>query len=168
MSKEIFVHEVIGELEWDRHGYGEDYFCDREFEFIGIKCKFQIAFISYGDKVIDEQQVYDYNYFIKNNDSILSEIAEKIFVYYNELYDENECEFDELGLKKITQTSEIIPLIGDADAQDNYIISPTIYIKQDRDYIGFSVGCEWDIDNGLGVKIVDGKVEEIGFQDIVL
>ena len=34
-------------------------------------------------------------------------------------------------------------------------------------YIGLLAECEWEPEHGLGIKIVDGLISEIGFQDII-
>ena len=36
------------------------------------------------------------------------------------------------------------------------------------EYIGLLMECAWEEEHGLGVKIVDGTIKEMGFQDIVL
>jgi hypothetical protein len=35
-------------------------------------------------------------------------------------------------------------------------------------YIGLLAECSWSLEHGLGVKIVDGRIVEIGYQDIVI
>jgi hypothetical protein len=35
-------------------------------------------------------------------------------------------------------------------------------------YIGLLAECSWSLEHGLGVRIVDGRIVEIGYQDIVI
>ncbi|HDR4697011.1 DUF2004 domain-containing protein [Bacillus cereus] len=45
------------------------------------------------------------------------------------------------------------------------------YYKQRRCELGYDVGitfnCTWDIENGVGVRLLNEKVMEVGYQDII-
>ncbi len=166
MSKEILNHKIIGEVEWAANGYSEDYFCEREFEFLGSLRKFEVDFVTYGEKVISKQQVNDYLYFMENSEKILKNVSQALLEYYLECYEE--MALDERGFEEISSESELIPLLSKENDDGKTDIYPSIYIKDERDYIGMGFNCKWDDDNGIGIQIVDGEVDEIGGLDIVL
>lgn len=47
------------------------------------------------------------------------------------------------------------------------IIVPYTGIFEGRD-IGITFNCTWDIENGLGLRLLDEQVTEVGYQDVVI
>lgn len=44
---------------------------------------------------------------------------------------------------------------------------PYEFLRDGRD-IGISFDCSWDQENGLGIRLIDEKVEEVGYQDVAI
>lgn len=105
--------------------------------------------------------------FIQNMKNIINEAEEQVYDYYSDNYEEyremlgNKSEADNFA-PKIESTSDI-----------KKIVKPTELIvrrvrKNGKRRLGLLCDVSWDIENGLGIKIEDEVVEEIGYQDIVL
>ncbi|WP_010532260.1 DUF6985 domain-containing protein [Lentibacillus jeotgali] len=102
-----------------------------------------------------------------NIESIMGEVEKQIFEYYNEDFHEYR---EMLGDK--SEADKIAPNIDSIQALKK-LVKPTELIvrrvrKNGKRRLGLLCDVSWDIENGLGVKIEDEVVEEVGYQDIVL
>lgn len=132
---------------------------------MGLECEFSknlmiwnrertvnIMFDCYEEEEISEEQISAYEEFIENIEHN-QKLAYQAFEKY--------C---------VENYSEDIP----EDGFDNiykYLLPDMIYVKrdyQDRKVIGFICRFKLDMENGLAVKFVDGAVEEVGPNQIVL
>ncbi len=157
--KEIFIHDIIGKLEWDLWKFGFNYFSTKKFEFLDEICNAVICFKVRDGQNITEKQVDKYKQIVDNPKKFFDMVAQSIFDYYVTDYNDF-CYLEELP--KITTIKELRPLL----LLGKGIV---IYIERDfRDYIGVSLECIWEEEHGLGVKIKDGKVIDVGFEDIIL
>lgn len=190
--EKILIHDIIGKLEWDLRGYGSDYFCTREFEFMGKICKMQLLFVvdeedeEYGEdeepcNEITESQVKKYQYIMENQEEFFKMVEEAILNYYIYSYENFMIPTDYPKISTIEELKELLLL-------DSGI---AIYIEQDWcDFIGVALECKWEEEHGLGVKVQDeeiwreendiedfkyrylkfknNKAIEVGFQDIIL
>lgn len=106
----------------------------------------------------------NFNQEMKN---IIHEAEKQVYDYYIENYEEyremlgNESEADKFA-PKIDSISDL-----------NGIVKPVELIvrrvrKNGKRRLGLLCDVSWDIDNGMGIKIEDEMVEEVGYQDIVL
>lgn len=57
------------------------------------------------------------------------------------------------------QTLEMITLDG--------IVIPYADIFEGRD-IGITFNCSWDTENGLGLRLLNEKIIEVGYQDVAI
>ncbi|CCF06902.1 conserved protein of unknown function [Bacillus velezensis] len=57
------------------------------------------------------------------------------------------------------QTLEMITLDG--------IVIPYADIFEGRD-IGITFNCSWDTENGLGIRLLNEKIIEVGYQDVAI
>jgi hypothetical protein len=101
--------------------------------------------------------------FLDNKEEILSELEEQLFTYYKGLREENRGE---------DYFEECFPEIEVPRKLGQYMRFQSIgvcYYDEDwSSYIGLIIDCDWDIELGVGVKLIKNRVREIGVQDIVL
>lgn len=62
-------------------------------------------------------------------------------------------------IETTNQLLEMITLVG--------IVVPYGDINEDRD-IGITFDCTWDTENGLGLRLLNEKVTEVGYQDVAI
>ena len=72
----------------------------------------------------------------------------------------------------ITKKKYFLDIIGDKDKiysllQPKQIMFPLTFDENVEEF-GFLCECDWDKDNGIGIKFVNGVLSEIGYQDILL
>lgn len=131
--------------------------------------------INYANKTSDvDVQIYGYDEdempeegkaaflsFMENMDETVSVVLESILEYYCELreelgYDEDN-EYPEY--KDCDEILETLQLIGiTVPDQDDY----------DESAICLVFNCDWDEENGVGVRLVGDVVDEVGTQDIAM
>jgi hypothetical protein len=105
--------------------------------------------------------------FIEDMNHIMNEAEKEVYEYYCENVDEyREMLGDESEADKIAP--EINSLSDLAE-----LVTPTELIvrrarKNGKRRLGLLCDVSWDIEDGLGIKIEDEVVEEVGYQDIVL
>ncbi|HDR7642758.1 DUF6985 domain-containing protein [Bacillus wiedmannii] len=56
---------------------------------------------------------------------------------------------------------------------EHNILQPILnYYKQKRHELGYDVGvsfdCSWDEENGLGIRLINERVDEVGYQDVAI
>jgi hypothetical protein len=149
---------VFGELEynygWVR--YTSIDFCGSEYE---------IALMVKGgeDGKFDEEQYTAYNSLMQNWEQIHQRFLQPILDYNKEKRHElgYDIEFNEdypliettdQLLEKITLVGIVVPYAGSFEGRD----------------IGITFDCTWDMENGLGLRLVNEKVIEVGYQDVAI
>ncbi len=113
---------------------------------------------------IQREAFRNFNYDMKN---IMDEAEQQIYEYYSKDVDEYR---EMLGNK--TEADNIAPKIDSILALKR-LVKPTELIvrrvsKNGKRRLGLLCEVTWDIEEGLGIKIEDEIVEEVGYQDIVL
>ena len=149
---------VFGELEynfgWTR-GFG--------LQFFGKEVDATLMIDGDEDAEFDKNQYIAYESFIQNWENIQYTLLQPIFDYYKQ-------KRYELGYD--IAFNENYPLVETAD-QINRMISlegivvPYGDINEERD-IGILFSCTWDLENGLGLRLLDEKVTEVGYQDVAI
>lgn len=109
-------------------------------------------------------QIGAFRDFNRNRDTFFSDLEQQLLNYYHRARMESGLD-DE-------STKERFPAIDDAgDLASMTRLTGIVIDYFDGDdwsaVIGLLAECSWEKEHGLGVKIVDGQVVEIGFQDIV-
>ncbi len=108
-----------------------------------------------------------FRYFIQNMNNIMNEVEKQVYEYYIENFEEyREMVGDE------SEADRIAPRI-DSSSGLAEMVNPTELIvrrvrKNGKRRLGLLCDVSWDIEDGLGIKIEDEIVEEVGYQDIVL
>lgn len=149
---------VFGEIEYE-------YIWSKNITIKFVDKENEISLMINGDEdgEFEEEQYIAYKSLMEKWDYIQDNILDSILNYYKEKrhelgYDieKNEAyipiETKEELLKNIVLTGIIIPYSGVYDGRES----------------GVTFDCTWDKENGIGVYLVDEKVIEVGYQDIVM
>lgn len=117
------------------------------------------------DQSPNELQIEAFCRFMADRDAFFSDLERLLFDYYTEA--RADCDLD-------AKTKEsLFPLIDDPRQLSSMTRLTGIVIGYfDGDdwsaVIGLLAECSWEREHGLGVKVIDGRVAEIGFQDVVV
>ncbi|MDT2046692.1 DUF2004 domain-containing protein [Priestia flexa] len=150
--------EVFGEIEYE-FGWSRVIIID----FFGNTTEVNLLIDGEEDGQFDEGQYIAYQSLMKNWNDIQKYILKSILTYYGQK--RNELGFDIEVSKKyplVETTNEILEMISIEG-----IVVPYADIFDGRD-IGITFNCTWDTENGLGVRLLNEKVTEVGFQDVAI
>ncbi len=126
---------------------------DFDFNLFGENCTIPLYVDIDEDDGLEKDQINAFNHFIKLND--FSGICEKAIIEYcNTIIANPMYEIDK---------SKVI-----ADSVNVSAQSLTFPYATNTPTFGLLCNCSWDLDNGLGIKFVDGKFHEVGTQNILL
>jgi hypothetical protein len=147
---------VFGELgmflEWER---------EMTVEICGRSEQVRLSVDGDDDGKFQEKQYAAYTSFMQDWGRIQQEVLLAVFDYYNQRrielgYDEEEEE----SYPFLESAGEILEHIELTDI----IIPNQKYFEAKR--IGLAFACTWDEENGAGVRLLDEKVDEVGFNDV--
>lgn len=152
----MIINEVFGEIEFD-------YTWSKEEEIIFNDKKEDIVLLIAGDEdgEFEEGQYEAYAIFKDKWNIIQRSILSSILEYYN-------ARREELGFDVEINTN--YPYIENEDVLLNHITLVGIKVPYADVYGGRSIGlsfdCSWDEENGLGIRLNNEEVIDVGFQDI--
>lgn len=154
----IINDPVFGELAyflvWSR---------DTTIHFCGKEAKITLTVEGEEDGKFDEEQYMAYQSLIQNWEHLQPSVLQAIFDYYKQKRHElgYDIEFNEdyPFIETQEQLLERIVL--------HEIVVPYGDIFEGRD-IGLLFGCTWDEENGLGLRLLNEEVTEVGYQDVVI
>ncbi|UYW68129.1 MULTISPECIES: DUF2004 domain-containing protein [Bacillus cereus group] len=149
---------VFGELEYDFV-----WSKDTSINFLGNEV--EIALIVKGDEdgKFDEEQYVAYTSLMQNWEQLQQSFLQSILYYYKQERQElgYDIEVNE-NYPLVETTNEILEMIS-LDG----IVVPYAGIFDGRD-IGITFNCTWDTENGLGIRLLNEKVTEVGYQDVAI
>ncbi|MGG5769072.1 DUF6985 domain-containing protein [Bacillus wiedmannii] len=149
---------VFGELEYDFV-----WSKDTSINFLGNEV--EIALIVKGDEdgKFDEEQYVTYTSLMQNWEQLQQSFLQSILDYYKQERQElgYDIEVNE-NYPLVETTNEILEMIS-LDG----IVVPYAGIFDGRD-IGITFNCTWDTENGLGIRLLNEKVTEVGYQDVAI
>ncbi|MGG0205495.1 DUF6985 domain-containing protein [Bacillus mycoides] len=149
---------VFGELEYDFV-----WSKDTSINFLGNEV--EIALIVKGDEdgKFDEEQYVAYTSLMQNWEQLQQSFLQSILDYYKQERQElgYDIEVNE-NYPLVETTNEILEMIS-LDG----IVVPYAGIFDGRD-IGITLNCTWDTENGLGIRLLNEKVTEVGYQDVAI
>lgn len=154
----IINDDVFGELE-----YNYAWAKYTTIDFYGKE--FEIALMVSGeeDGKFDEEQYEAYRWLMKNWKSVQEGLLRTILNYYKETR-------HELGYDVVFD--ENYPLIETTAQLFDRIKLVGINIPYARNLKGRCIGlmfdCTWDEENGVGILLIDEKINEIGYQDVAI
>lgn len=149
---------VFGELEYD-------YVWSRNITIEFCETEANIALMVDGDDdgEFSEKQYASYNSLIENWGHLQRSILQPILDYYKQ-------KRFELGYD--VSYNENYPLIENIDELLKNISLVGIYVPSARRfegrYIGLTFDCRWDVENGVGMRLIDEEVARVGYQDVAL
>lgn len=148
--------KVFGELTYDYNWNGE-----LELNWFGEIKKIDLVIYCEEDEKFDDLQYQSFQKFIDNWKDIESFLLDEILLYYNDLREElGFSDGSDKNYPEVTSVKEIKEMI-----ELDMIVIPYSDIYDGRS-VALAFSCSWDDENGLGVLLVDEKIEEIGYQDI--
>ena len=154
----MIMNEVFGELEFD-------YTWSKDEEIIFNDKKEDIVLLIAGDEEgeFEDGQYEAYTMFKNKWNLIQKNILSSILEYYNTTREELGFAENENGeYPRIENEEELlqhITLVG--------VKIPYAEIYGGRS-VGLSFDCLWDEENGVGIRLSDEEVIEVGFQDIAI
>jgi hypothetical protein len=114
---------------------------------------------------IEDMQVKSFELFEALKQELAKSIESALFTYYSEVVEEYR---DRYGI----DADEHAPLINNADEIKNLVQFEAICLPynfdEDELVVGILFESRWEIEHGTGVKIVNGVVSEVGYQNIVI
>jgi hypothetical protein len=105
------------------------------------------------DEGLEQKQIRAFQQYREGSSQLLREAEKSMLAYYQSV-----CE--DYGAPSISSVAQFARLI-----QPESLYFP--YVRP-RPTFGLLCQCTWEPEHGLAVKFVNGKVTEVGFQDIVL
>ncbi len=159
--QEILSHNVFGNLIFD----GD--FWKREIEITLFERKLQTELIIVGesDGEFDSLQIEAFKDFQKNLIDILNSSEEELYSHYKNNLDEYREQYGD-------EADQLSPLVSSKKDFARLLTIESIYVphsfSEDEKELGILFNSSYEIEHGIAVKIVNGIVTEVGFQDIVL
>ncbi len=146
--------ELAYEYGWSRYTTIE--FCGKEAE---------IALMIEGEEhgKFDEEQYIAYNSLIEKWGGIQYSILHPILNYYKQT--RHELGYDiayRRNYPEVENTNQILEMI---DLVGIVVSYGDIYEERD---IGITFDCTWDIEHGLGLRLLNEQVNEVGYQDVAI
>ncbi|UNL83215.1 DUF6985 domain-containing protein [Priestia koreensis] len=149
---------IFGELEYE---YG--WVKDLTVHFLGKECEISLMVDGEEDGEFSKEQYAAYQSLILNWEYLQQNLLQSIVEYYkqkrHELGYDIEVNDHYPPIETQDQLIEMITLDG--------IVVPYADIFDERD-IGMTFNCTWDIENGVGIRLLNEKVAQIGYQDVAI
>lgn len=149
---------IFGTMEYD-YVWSKD----TTINFLGKETEIALLVKGEEDGKFDEEQYIAYQSLMNNWEQLQQNFLQPILDYYQQKRHElgYDIEFNESYplVETSDQLIEMITLDG--------IVIPYGDIFEGRD-IGILFNCTWDEENGLGLRLLDEKVTEVGYQDVAI
>ena len=154
----IINDPIFGELEYE-YGWTKN----STVHFLGKETEISLMIDGEEDGAFDEEQYLAYQALIRNWEDLQSILLQSILDYYKQKRHElgYDIELNE-NYPLVETTDKIIEMI----TLDGIVV-PYADIFEGRD-IGITFNCTWDIENGLGLRLLNEKVIEVGYQDVAI
>ncbi|CBZ00923.1 hypothetical protein SOR_1265 [Streptococcus oralis Uo5] len=119
------------------------------------------------DAEFEINQKKAYIFFENHIDEIAKEVDVAIVSYYDREISDIVSSYTNHKEKQY-----FLDIIGDKDKiysllQPKKIMFPLTFDENVEEF-GFLCECDWDKENGIGIKFVNGVLSEIGYQDVLL
>ncbi|MEI2280535.1 DUF6985 domain-containing protein [Paenibacillus polysaccharolyticus] len=149
---------VFGELEYDYV-----WTKDTTIQFFENENKISLMIDGDEDGIFDEEQYLAYQALMKNWNDLQQNFLQTLLEYYQQRRYElgYDIIFNE-NYPLVETTGHILEMI-----ELDGIVVPYGDIREGRD-IGVLFNCSWDKENGVGLRLLDEEVIEVGYQDIVI
>lgn len=149
---------VFGTLEYDFV-----WSKDTRINFLGNEVEIALMVDGEEDGKFDEEQYTAYQSLMRNWEQLQRSFLQPILDYYQQKRYElgYDIEFNEYYplVETTVQLFEMITLDG--------IVVSYGDIYEERD-IGILFNCTWDTENGVGIRLLNEKITEVGYQDVAI
>lgn len=149
---------IFGELEYD-YGWSRVITID----FFGNAIEIELIIDGEEDGQFDEGQYTAYQSLMKNWNDLQLNLLNSILIYYKQKRQELGYDIELSENYPIVETTDQILEMISLDG----IVVPYADIFQAR-HIGIIFNCTWDTENGLGLRLLNEKVTEVGYQDVAI
>ena len=155
-------HQTFGKLKYN-YGWTKDISLD----IFNKRHVLEINIDADEDAEFEINQEKAYIFFENYLDEIAKEVDVAIVSYYNREISDIVSSYTNHKAKQY-----FLDIIGDKEKiysllQPKQILFPLTFDENVEEF-GFLCECDWDKENGIGIKFVNGVLSEIGFQDILL
>lgn len=149
---------VFGEL-----GYDYIWSKDTTMNYFGVKTPISLIIEGDEDGVFDDEQYSAYQSLMENWEEIQQNLLQPILNYY--LQKRHELGYD-------IAFNESYPFVYTTEQLKKMITLDSIVVSygdlnKERD-IGILFSSTWDSENGLGIRLLDEKVVDVGYQDVAI
>jgi len=151
------------DINFDNYEYDGAWFGREKVSFNGHIYEVDVQIDSDDEEVIPENAKEVLSDFVNEIENYTSNIAESVLEYYNDRREElGYSEEYNADYPEVDTTKQILDMLS--------LIGITIPDQDDYDDTAVSLvfNCTWDKENGVGVCLEGGEVEDVGFQDIAL
>ncbi len=153
------INDVIfGELEYD-------YVWSRviTIDFFGNATEIDLIIDGEEDGQFEEGQYTAYQSLMENWSDLQLNLLNSILTYYKQ-------ERHELGYD--IEVNENYPTVETTEQILEMISLDAIVVRYadvfEARHIGITFNCTWDTENGLGLRLLNEKVTEVGYQDVAI
>ena len=155
-------HQIFGNIDFN-NGWTRPF----SITIFGKEHILEINIDAEEDAEFEINQEKSYTFFQDHLDEIVTEANAAILSYYNREISNIVSSFTNLAekqsfLNKIGDEQQIYSLL-----QPKQIMFPLTFDESVEEF-GFLCDCDWDKENGIGIKFTNGLLSEIGYQDILL
>ena len=122
-------------------------------------------FVDVSPKGIEKNQILAYQDFRDNSNALMADAERAIFEYYQAICTDYR---DRYGI--VDCEDELVPIINSVEAVFKLVKAEGVtfpYVRP-RSTFGLLCQCTWEEEHSLAVKYENGKLVEVGFQDIEL
>lgn len=153
-------HEVLGEISHKE-------FWQKEFtlDLYSRVEKGKLEISGEHDEEIEALQIKAYTLFIENMVEIIQNTRKKLYEYYLSVYEKYRDKYGE-------DAYNYAPIVNEEIKMKELLTFQSVYIPYQFDANELEVGIlfdsKWENELGVAAKIINGKVSEIGYQDIIL
>jgi len=153
-------HYIFGELHYD-------YLWKREYKISLFNETVEGVLNVYGeeDENIEDIQIEAFQEFENNKSSLCDEIEQALYKYYQDVvmeYRENYGKSADTYAPLIKNTEDMKMII-----KFEALNLPYSFVENER-VVGVIFRAKWENEHGVAVKIINGKIVAVGYQDIVL
>lgn len=141
-------HKVFGEIFFDECYWTKSINC----RIFGELKDIELVIDSDDEAEFAQEQVESYIEFFKDIDNYIKLAEQSVFRYYN----------DNIAKKPLVEVEDIYPMVS-----IEQIFIP-VNIEPNMREIGFLGECSWEPEHGLGIRFVNERISEVGFQDVLL
>ncbi|RJG14925.1 DUF6985 domain-containing protein [Paenibacillus thiaminolyticus] len=149
---------IFGELEY-KYGWSKD----TTIHFLGKEIEVALMIDGEEDGEFDEEQYTAYQSLMQNWEQLQLSLLQPILDYYQQK--RHELGYD-IALNENYPLIETIDQLLDMITLEGIVV-PYGEIREGRD-IGILFNCKWDVENGVGLRLLDEEVIEVGYQDVAI